>query len=198
VTDTADSRQRILDEAIRVIDSDGAAAVRVARVAEAAGVAQGMVSYHFATRERLVAAAHAQRYGASMGEDVDMLLAAIGAVTCREELEALVAGLTDVVLSVARVQARRVRASALGYAVSNDDLRAAISMEHTKLIDGFTLVFKQAADKGLFRPEFDSRALATVISAYAFGLVLMDFDEHPPALDEVAKVINAFVSGAIA
>jgi hypothetical protein len=81
--------------------------------------------------------------------------------------------------------------------MSNDDLREAISVEHTKLIDGFTLVFKQAADQGLFRPEFDSRALATVIAAYAFGLVLMDFDENPPALDEVAKVINAFVSGAI-
>jgi AcrR family transcriptional regulator len=197
VTDTADSRQRILDEAIRVIDSDGASAVRVARVAEAAGVTQGMVSYHFATRERLVSAAHAQRYGASMGEDVDMLLAAIGAVTCREELEAMTAGLTDVVLSAARAQARRVRASALGYAMSNDDLREAISVEHTKLIDGFTLVFKQAADQGLFRSEFDSRALATVIAAYAFGLVLMDFDENPPALDEVAKVINAFVSGAL-
>lgn len=133
-----------------------------------------------------------------MNEDVEILLAAIGAVTCREELEALIAGLTDVVLSAACVQARRVRASALGYAVSNDNLRAAISVVHTRLVDGFTLVFKQAAEQGLLRSEFDSRALATVIAAYAFNSVLMDFDEHPPAIDEVAKVKNAFVSGVIA
>ena len=37
-----------------------------------------------------------------------------------------------------------------------------------------------------------------MISAYAFGLVLMDFDERPPAVEEVTTVINAFIGAVIA
>ena len=54
---TESARERILDAAIRRIASDGIDAVRIARIAMDAGVLTGLVHYHFATREALLAEA---------------------------------------------------------------------------------------------------------------------------------------------
>jgi AcrR family transcriptional regulator len=51
------SRARILDAAVACLAEDGIEAVRIARVADAAGVSTGLVHYHFATREELLAEA---------------------------------------------------------------------------------------------------------------------------------------------
>ena len=53
----AAARERILDAAVRRIASDGIDAVRIARIAMDAGVSSGLVHYHFATREDLLAEA---------------------------------------------------------------------------------------------------------------------------------------------
>jgi AcrR family transcriptional regulator len=51
------ARERILEAAVRRIASDGIDAVRIARIAIDAGVSTGLVHYHFATREALLAEA---------------------------------------------------------------------------------------------------------------------------------------------
>jgi AcrR family transcriptional regulator len=51
------ARERILEAAIRRIAGDGIDAVRIARIAMDAGVSTGLVHYHFATREALLAEA---------------------------------------------------------------------------------------------------------------------------------------------
>jgi AcrR family transcriptional regulator len=55
-------RERILDVACELISSDGMDAVRVARIARAAGVSTALVHYHFATREALLAEALRHSY----------------------------------------------------------------------------------------------------------------------------------------
>ena len=51
------TRERILDAAVERIASDGIDAVRIARIAMDARVSTGLVHYHFATREALLAEA---------------------------------------------------------------------------------------------------------------------------------------------
>src|SRR6185503_17726832 len=58
----APARERILDAAVRRIASDGIDAVRIARIAMDAGVSTGLVHYHFATREALLAEALEHSY----------------------------------------------------------------------------------------------------------------------------------------
>jgi AcrR family transcriptional regulator len=52
-----DARERILEAALERIASDGIDAVRIARIAMDARVSTGLVHYHFATREALLAKA---------------------------------------------------------------------------------------------------------------------------------------------
>ena len=51
------ARERILDAACARIASDGIDDVRIARIAQDAGVSPALVHYHFDTRERLLAEA---------------------------------------------------------------------------------------------------------------------------------------------
>jgi len=74
------TRDRILAETIRALDEGGDRGVRVARVAQAAGVTQGMVTYHFETRDRLLAEAHAQRIAKTINDEVSGALADVIAV----------------------------------------------------------------------------------------------------------------------
>jgi AcrR family transcriptional regulator len=101
MNDAAATRRRILDETIKVIEADGDPAVRVAMVAHAAGVTQGMVTYHFRTRSRLIAEAHAERFSATMTDDISLAVQAMETVTTREQAMALVGNLTASVLSAA-------------------------------------------------------------------------------------------------
>ena len=194
----ADTRQRIIDATIAVIDAHGEPAVRVAKVANAAGVTQGMVTYHFETRDRLVAEAHAQRFGLTMNTDNLTALAAVENLTDVAQVRQVAHRMTQVVLSADRASARRVRATAIAYAISNEELRRAITVEHTRLIDEFTQIFDVLHGKGLLREGLEPRAIATMASAYTFGLVLADFDEQRPSDTELAAVIEAFLFGVLA
>ncbi|MEY2974496.1 MAG: hypothetical protein RIR49_916 [Actinomycetota bacterium] len=198
MNDAAATRRRILDETIKVIEADGDPAVRVAMVAHAAGVTQGMVTYHFRTRSRLIAEAHAERFSATMTDDISLAVQAMETVTTREQAMALVGNLTASVLSAARAEARRKRVSVLGYAIADHELAAEVSAIQTRLFDEFTKVFDLAIERGLIRPGLTSRALVTMISAYSFGLIITDFDATPPSSDELAAVIKAFIDGVIA
>jgi AcrR family transcriptional regulator len=53
----AERREELLRAAIEQIEARGVAAVRIADVASALGVSNALVLYHFATKEKLVAAA---------------------------------------------------------------------------------------------------------------------------------------------
>jgi AcrR family transcriptional regulator len=75
-------RERILDVACELISSHGMDDVRVARIAQAAGVSTALVHYHFATREALLGEALRHSY-ARAGEARTALRAGAGASSAR-------------------------------------------------------------------------------------------------------------------
>jgi AcrR family transcriptional regulator len=157
-----------------------------------------MVTYHFETRERLIAEAHARRFGATMNADNEVATAAVSKVSTPDEVRAIASKMTTSILTAERAAARRVRVAAIGYAIANDDLHQSISAEHTRLIDEFTDVFALVAEKGLLKPGLDPRAVATMASAYTFGLVLTDFDERAPKHNDLQAVIETFLTSVLA
>ena len=198
MNDSAETRRRILDETIKVIEADGDPAVRVAKVAHAAGVTQGMVTYHFRTRSRLVAEAHAERFAATVTGDITVAIEAVKTITTRAQAADLIANLTRAVVSKARAESRRIRISVLGYAVTDRELAEQITAIQTRLFDEFATVFELGQERGFIRSDVSPRALVTVVSAYSLGLVLSDFDRGASTPDELADVINALMSGVLA
>ena len=194
---TVSTRQRILDATVEALDRGGEAAVRVTDVADAAGVTQGMVTYHFRTRDRLVAEAHSVRFVESVRDDMNLLELAVGSTHTAADMRFLVSTLTTVLLSPDRVEARRRRLSAVGFAIQSEIAFEVMSEAHSAMIDAFERLVSEGQRLGVLRPEVDARATASVLSAYAFGLVLLDFDRDRPSDDALRTTIDVLLGGLL-
>jgi hypothetical protein len=133
-----------------------------------------------------------------MTADNEVAAAAVAKVSSVDEVRAIASKMTKSILTAERAASRRVRVAAIGYATANEELHQTISVEHTRLIDEFTKVFALVAEKGLLKPGLDPRAVATMASAYTFGLVLTDFDERAPKNKDLQAVIETFLTSVLA
>jgi AcrR family transcriptional regulator len=68
VVEQVPTRQRLLDRTIEVIEAEGVPGVRVQPIAAAAGVAVPSVYHFFGSKEGLIEAAQAERYGRVLAE----------------------------------------------------------------------------------------------------------------------------------
>ena len=64
------ARERILRAAVDIIATEGEAALRLADVAAAAGVALSLTTHYFRTRDHLVAEALAERFAGLVRDDL--------------------------------------------------------------------------------------------------------------------------------
>lgn len=192
------SRQRILDATIEAIDRGGETSVRIIEVSEAAGVTQGLVTYHFRTRDQLIAEANTARFVATISEDIERLLEAVPSVKTAKDLRHLIEGLTKNLLTPARALARRRRLNALGFAIQSPPAMATITPEHTRIVDGMTDVLRQLQVAGVARTDLDTRAMASLILGYTFGLVMTEFDQNAPSTDDLFTVITDFAMNMLA
>jgi AcrR family transcriptional regulator len=81
----ADRKKEILQCAIQLILDEGMTRVTIRRVAEAAGVSTGLVLYHFATKEELIAEA----WRLALHQSREKIRAAVGDVQGRDLMDAI-------------------------------------------------------------------------------------------------------------
>lgn len=192
------SRQRILDATIEAIDRGGETSVRIIEVSEAAGVTQGLVTYHFHTRDQLIAEANTARFVATISEDLEIMRQALPALQTLDDLRKLAEHMTTLLLTSERDLARRRRLNALGFAIQSPHAMATIAPVHNQVVDAMADLLAQGQANGVVRTDLEVRAMATVILGYTFGLVMKEFDENPPSNDDLFKAITKFVLAMIA
>jgi AcrR family transcriptional regulator len=191
------AKDRILDAAYDIVTSSGEAALRFVDVAQRAGVALSVITRHFGTRERLVAAVHARRFAGLVAEDIEVLANLVGSGSAVEVTQ--VAGrLTREVVAAERAPGRLARVSSIGAIHGRPELTASIEAEATRLLDGLTDTVRALQAEGMVNAAVDPRALATFVQAYSLGMVLSDLDRSPPARDEIAKVVEIAVAAFLA
>lgn len=192
------SRQRILEATIEAIDRGGETSVRIIEVSEAAGVTQGLVTYHFRTRDQLIAEANTARFLATISQDLDLMRQALPSLKTLDDLRRLAEKMTELLLAPERDVARRRRLNALGFAIQSPHAMDTITPVHTQVVDAMTDILAQGQNVGVVRTDLNARAMATIILGYTFGLVMKEFDENPPSNEDLFKVIIDFVLNMIA
>ena len=115
------ARERILDAALEVLKSDGYAGLSLAKVAARAGENKALISYHFGSRQGLVAAA-ARELGESITSEI--LDGLEDAQTVEEVVHGALDGLWRLLERDARVA--RVYLDLNAVSVVEDDVRTAI------------------------------------------------------------------------
>jgi len=189
------ARERILQAAVDIVERDGEAALRLADVAQAAGVALSLTTHYFRTRDHLVADALAARFVGLVREDLGEVARHVGAADADGFWDG-VRRLTGEIITRRRAQQRLMRIATLGGAHGRPDLAVRLGEETASLLDEFGLLLASAQERGFIRPDLDPRAMATFIHAYTLGMVAADLDARPSPTAEVQRVIDAFFAAA--
>ena len=156
------ARERILEACLEVLKSEGYAGVTVAKVAARAGENKALISYHFGSKQGVIAAA-ARLLGDTITEEV------VGSLEGSFTPEDVVRGLLDGVWNLLERDVRLARAYFDLNAVSvvEDDVRAV--MRQVK--EGFRQVgYEFLRDAGV--PPARARTGSTMVIAGAEGLSL--------------------------
>jgi AcrR family transcriptional regulator len=190
--DAGSAREAILEVAIEQLASGGEAAVRLATIAERAGVAIGLISYHFGGRDGLIVAAQKARFEGRLRADVeviqDIMDNASGSGQMLEGLRSLTGG---TVASRDAAPARLQRIALLGSMLGRPELEADLGELQGGITDQLTEVLRRSQEAGLVRDDLDARAIAVFAQAYAIGMVLADIDPRRPSDADLTEVVLA-------
>lgn len=193
--DDPSPRGAILAAAQATIDSAGESAVRITEVARQAGVTQGMVSYYFKDREGLIVEAQLASYRAAVDQDAGLLLQGVKKFNTVDEFHDFVKLATRELTKISRLSNRISRVVVLGAAANRPDLKARVLEVQDKLINDLEEVATLAQEKGFFRKDLSARAIAAFVASYTLGLIVADLDPSRPSDEEIAQVIDTFITG---
>jgi AcrR family transcriptional regulator len=196
-TPLPDGRQRLLDAAVRLLESHGESALRMTALAEEAGVAVGLITHHFGSRDGLVVAAQQVRVAGAVAQDLAAIEAILADVDDPQVLRERLAALTAAIVDVGRASARMSRVAALASAHGRPAARAALAETVGELLGSLAALIDDARARGLVRADVDPRSMATLIQAYSLGLVLADLDPDradPDALlEHLTRALEGFL-----
>ncbi len=193
MTDLADTRTRILEAAMSVIEDTGEGTLRVQKIAESVGVREPSVYHFFKNREELVEAAHVERYRRSHLEMVRPFEAGAALADSAEDFRRIVKKILSLVYAAEREQIRSTRMSVLGAAQTSPMIADAIRQInfdiHSKIAD----VLASAQEKNWIRKEVDPLAAAYWINGQILGRVMVEMDKERVDLDKWNQISETAV-----
>ena len=174
--EAANTRARLLDAAVFVIDQGGVKALKVRDVSARAGVKEPSVYHYFGNRDGLVEAAQAKRYIRGLLELTEVFDRLVHQCVSRDTFIETIRTVTTAVFADDRQSVRAVRADVLGSAMSRPELKEAVAQaqrESHLLLDS-TLTYAQA--QGWVLPELDTMAFSVWYTGMVNGRLVYEID----------------------
>jgi AcrR family transcriptional regulator len=193
VTDISDTRTRILEAAMSVIEDTGEGALRVQKIAESVGVREPSVYHFFKNREELVEAAHVERYRRSHLEMVKPLQAGAALADNAEDFRRIVKKVLSLVYTAEREHIRSTRMSVLGAAQTSPTIAEAIRQINFEVSSRLAEVFLTAQEKNWIRKEVDPLAAAYWVNGQILGRVMAEMDKDRVDLDKWNQISETAV-----
>lgn len=189
-----DTRTRLLDAAIEIIQEKGEVGLRVRDIAKAAGVTEPSIYHFFGSREGLIVAAQAYRYAHDQMNPLATFAQNVYACRSKKQFVDVVRQtLHTIYTSPASVAVRAARANVLGSAQTRPDLarQLAEAQRVANATLGEALAF--ARDKGWVRKGVDLQVLSAWILGQINGRILMEIDP----VEEDMESWNAISTDAV-
>jgi AcrR family transcriptional regulator len=171
-----DTRERLVQTTMQLIDELGENAVRLREVAEAVGVKESSIYHHFENRESLLEVAQIERYRRSYLEMIMPLRMAVEMAETREEFETAVRKVLEWSYKPDREPIRSVRAHVMGLAQSSDSMATRVREVNGEICSGVAEVFVKAQDRKWMRADLDPLALAYWSISQLNGRVMAEMD----------------------
>lgn len=154
------TRDRLIEAAISILETEGESGIRVERVAALAGFTKPVLYHHLGDREGVIAAAQAVRFQRSLEAGLGAVAELIEASSSAEEFLAAMRAMLRTFTEPAGHERRRFRIEVLGASASRPELRASIVAAGRAYIDRFEMPLRLAEARGWLRPVVPIRDLA--------------------------------------
>lgn len=177
----SDSRQELIDVALRVIAENGIDALRIEDVCEEVGVTKGSLYWHFQDRQGLIQAAMLEQLRRLSEEQLDSLDDVIDTAASRDDYLLRVAGSLVDPFDSQEAEARWQRFEMLATARRDPEIQqmmAEIQRRHQRYLTSITT---KAQERGILRADADPSAVAAAMTALALGSNHLSYlgDEGP-------------------
>ena len=190
------TQQKILDEAIRIIETSGEASLRVHDIETSVDVTAPSIYHFFGSREGLVSAAQSERILRSFAE-FDLVSASIlDAVTSQAELREALHRLLTLIFDPGRATARLRRIFAIGSSEGRPELAATIGEASRTYLHSLAESFRPFQEKGWIRADLDLEAFSQWLAGQILGRVYIELGREPtahPAWDAISEQAVAFI-----
>lgn len=184
-----DGRQRLLDAAVRWLESNSEVDLRMATIAAEAGVTIALITHHFGSRDGLIEAAQRARVQGAVATDIDFIQDVLANPVSVEEFRGQLETMMRTILDDARSRMRLARLAALASAHGREALKAELGQEITSVVTAIQDCVERAQWRGVFRGDIDPRSTAVFIQAVLMGMVLADLDENAPDWDRILHTV---------
>lgn len=200
--EASSARRAILDAAVEALEHRGESTIRISQIARKAGVAVGLIYYHFNDREGLVSAAQVERLLRAPADDVNLLEATVRLTDDPQQFVAMIARILCAGMAPERANVRLDRVSILGASKGRPAFTESIGRTLSAQADRLAAIVDEAKARGMVDPAVDARAFAVLVQAMSVGLVVADLDATPTdrrhLLDTYLRALVGFAGPAAA
>jgi AcrR family transcriptional regulator len=167
--------QRLIDAAVRAMDAEGEAGLRVDAIVADAGVTIPVLYHHFGNREGLVQAAHVARLRLSLEHTIGELERSLSTVQDRAGFLTMF----DALLSHVFVpnHERFVRVNVLGATYGRPDLQTEVADLQREVWLRIADILSEPQRKGWIRAELDLPVFVGWLFGVALSRILMDIQD---------------------
>lgn len=193
---SVDTRTRLLDAAVHLIETKGEVGLRVRDVASMAKVTEPSIYHFFGSREGLIVAAQALRYVQGQVKGLRVFEASVYACTSKKQFIELVrSALRDLYGNPQSADNRAVRINVLGSAQSRPELARQLAEMQRVANKALAEPLAFAQDKGWVRKGVNLEMLSAWIIGQINGRVLLEID---PTLTDTATWDNISIDAVLA
>jgi len=160
-----DTRERLIEAAIAVIEADGEQAFRLSTVADAVGVSTPSIYHFFNDREELLVAALAEMYRRSQAAGIEYLMGVAQHATTVEQFEAALLDVVDALGTEEAAKRRSLQTSVLGAAVNRPLLQSSLVEMHRYLAGRNRGYGELGLERGFVQQNYDFDVLALFAGA---------------------------------
>ncbi len=187
------TKARILAEAVRVIDGQGEAAVRIHDIQAVCQVTAPSIYHFFGSREGLVIEAQAERLLRAFNEYDPVVDTQLANVASKEELRTVVRSFLDMFWYPERTAVRAQRLSALGSAVGRPELTDLFARVIGDYVAVMCRRLEPFQNKGWIRADLDLGVFNYWLMGLILGRVYIEFGGNTGPFPEW----NAMTQGAV-
>ena len=187
------TKRLLVETTSKLLESKQPNEIFAEEVLESSGVSKGSLYHHFKDLHELIETTQIYRYSKWIDNSIDFLTNRVATARTQKELRKWLLILTEQTQSNERKGARAERAQALSACLHNPRMEEQMGRETNRLTEAIADVTNEVKNKGFFRKDINSRALATFVQAYSLGKIVNDYNPSGVNEDEWVEFIMAII-----